>query len=93
MKKQSKEPSRINIFLERIKHLIPFERKLKNSVIDALQLHLSIVIDKKHVSFQGKHIFITTSSLVKIKIKQNEQKILETINSNLDNKNYFTRVL
>ena len=79
-----KKFNNLDAFLQKFKHLIPHDTKIKELVQKVIQEELQIKIEKKKIKVQGKHITLHVSPVLKQEISMRQEKILEKI-QNHDN--------
>lgn len=78
-KEGEKDFNNILPFLERFKHIIPHETKIKDAVKKALEEEFLMEIPRGHIQVQGKNIRIKGSSTFKQEVSLRKHRILKRV--------------
>jgi hypothetical protein len=66
-------------YLKKFEHLLPYEVRVRNAVIWAIQEVLSITITRSQVSVSGSRVFITAPAALKSEIVLKQEKLLAKV--------------
>lgn len=66
-------------YLKKFEQLLPYETKVRNAVIAAIQDIFKITLERKNITVSGAKVYIQTSSALKSEIRIKQLKILSHI--------------